>query len=158
VNEVAAYGPAHAVGVGFLAAIGDDWAKICGCAASREFGWMDEFASVGAGDFRASYSAVGEAADFVDVSLDVFGGFGSFDEVAVFEGFAGVGVDDGVDKVVAVWVGSAVENGMVASWLALGCVGLRCISLSSLLRVGGGRGAWGGSWLVGACVEAWLLA
>ena len=46
---------------------------------------MDEFTSVGSGNFSSSNAAVGEPTNLVDVGLEVVLGIGSFDQVAVFE-------------------------------------------------------------------------
>jgi hypothetical protein len=119
VDEITACGPTHAVGIGVLSTVGDDGAEISSGAARWWLRWVDELAGVCASDFRTSDAAVSEAANFVD-GLDASVGLKTEEELFVFEGLAGVGIDHRVDKMVAVWVVCGVEGGMVAGWLALG--------------------------------------
>jgi hypothetical protein len=120
VDKIATDGPAHATRIGFLAAVGDDGAKTGGCATWWQLRGMDELAGVGTSDFRATDAAIGKATDLVDVGLNMLRSFGPKNEVAVLEGLASVGVDDGVDELVAVAIVGAYERGVVAVMLALG--------------------------------------
>ena len=143
IDEIAADGPSHSVRVSSLAAISDDGPKVDGGASSGQQGWMDEFASVGAFYFRPTDSAVGEATNFFDVGLDVQFGVGSFDEVAIFEGLAGGRVDDGVDKVIAMGIAGAFEDGVIAGWEALGGF-IACFVAGGMVMAA--RASWEGWW------------
>ena len=104
---------------------------------------MDEFSGVGAFYFRPTDSAVGEATNFFDVGLDVQFGVGSFDEVAIFEGLAGGRVDDGVDKVIAMGIVGAFEDGVIAGWEAQGGF-IACFVAGGMVMAA--RASWEGRW------------
>ena len=80
---------------------------------------MDEFTSVGSGNFSSTNAAVGEPTNLVDVGLEVVFGIGTLDQVAVFEGLAGVWIDDGIDEVITVGIAGVVKCCMVGRGLAL---------------------------------------
>jgi hypothetical protein len=81
---------------------------------------MNEFSSVGAGNFGSSNVAVGEPTNLVDVGLEVVFGIGTLDQVAVFEGLAGCGIDGRIDEVITVGIAGVVKCGVVGRGLALG--------------------------------------
>ena len=81
---------------------------------------MNEFSSVGAGNFRSSNAAVGEPTNLVDVGLEVVFGIGTLDQVAVFEGLACSGIDDGIDEVITVGIAGVVKYGVIGRGLAAG--------------------------------------
>jgi hypothetical protein len=120
VDEVTTDSPAHATWISFLAAASKDGAETSCCTSWWQLGWMDELAGVGAGDFRATDTTIGEATDFIDVGLNTLRGFWAKDELAVLKGFTSVGVNDGVDKLVAVAILGVHKDGVVAGLLALG--------------------------------------
>ena len=70
---------------------------------------MNEFSSVGAGNFGSSNAAVGEPTNLVDVGLKVVFGIATLDQVSVFEGLAGSGIDDGIYEVLMVGIAGVVK-------------------------------------------------
>ena len=128
VNEVAANGPWHSIGIGFFSMIGANGAEVGGDLSRGKHGWMNEFASAGASDLGASYSAIGESSNLRDVSLNVAFVVVVFNEMAVLERLAASGVNGGVDKMVVVRVVSLFEEGMLAGELVLGSIILGFVS------------------------------